>query len=374
MLRAVDPEKALPPLAWLPCENGVSGCVLMDTSMLPGDGTYDPNAKLGPLAGVYHYPTRTLFTVGINFDKYDKVEALYQLGKGAIAAWRANNKDNCWIGRAYLGSAGVIQSTNHDLSDTEGEELLHYGPVDQIVADTAPSVKIDKSVTGVGLRGTIRGQLGSTRMALEVIPYSTVYVWDMVGPKPIAIPKPTGINEDLHLTLRGDEVLFERDGDLSVAGIAIQHADGSVEMLYQKPGVWVSWLASDGVDVVWQELTQYDGGGGKLELWTSPWASHKASFKPRKVADLPGSLFVRGGYSGGGWYPFYFDDGTLRVIRISDGAHVDVPAPPGYGWIDPWGVVDGEIWATVHVPRDGGFGVVHSIARVPVASLGNPTP
>jgi len=145
-------------------------------------------------------------------------------------------------------------------------------------------------------------------------------------------------------------------------------------MLYQKPGVWVSWLASDGTDVVWQELTQYDGGSGKLELWASPRADDPSSFNPRKVASLPGSFFVVGGYSGGGYYPFYLDDGTVRAVPLSDGAHIDVPAPPGYGWINPWGVVNGEIWCPVHIPRNAGLGVPRSIARIPLASLGTPTP
>lgn len=65
VLRAVDLDKALPPLDWIACNNGIAGCVLMDTSKLPGAGTFNPNEKLGALAGVYRYGTRTIFTVGV---------------------------------------------------------------------------------------------------------------------------------------------------------------------------------------------------------------------------------------------------------------------------------------------------------------------
>jgi hypothetical protein len=374
VLRATDLAKALPHLEWVPCQNGIKGCVLMDTSQLPGPGSYSPNMKLGALAGVYQYGMRTIFTVGVPFSQYDWAEAMYEVGKGPIAAWRAKNTEPCSMGRAYLWKGGVLQQTNLP-ADGGLAELIQYGTVDQLVADTAPRIRIDGTVTGNAQLGVLSGELGVSQMALELGPGgSSVYVWDMSSGKPVATPKPAGSWDDYNMTVKGSEVLFERDGDVSKAGIALRHSDGSVVMLYEKPGVWVSWLASDGTDVVWQELTQYDGGSGKLELWASPWADDPSSFNPRKVASLPGSFFVVGGYSGGGYYPFYLDDGTIRAVRLSDGAHIDVPAPPGYGWINPWGVVNGEIWCPVHIPRNAGLGVPRSIARIPLASLGTPTP
>ncbi len=374
VLRAVDLAKALPPLDWVPCNNGIKGCVLMDTSQLPGPGAFSPNMRLGVLAGVYQYGTRIIFSVGVPFSGYDWTSVIYEVGKGPIAAWRARNDEPCSMGRAYLWKGGVLQQTNLD-PDGGYAQILHYGTVDQLVNGTASSILIDGTVTGNPQLSVLSGELGVSQMALELGPGgSTIYVWDMGSGKPVATSKPAGSWDDYNISVKGSEVLFERDGDLSKAGIALRRSDGSVVMLYQKPGVWVSWLASDRTDVVWQELTQYDGGGGKLELWTSPWADDPSLFKPRKVASLPGSFFVVGGYSGGGYYPFYLDDGTIRAVRLSDGAHIDIPAPPGYGWINPWGVVNGEIWCPVHIPRDAGLGVPRSIARIPLASLGAPTP
>ena len=54
--------------------------------------------------------------------------------------------------------------------------------------------------------------------------------------------------------------------------------------------------------------------------------------------------------------------------------HVDIPAPPGHGWMNPWGVVNGEIWTLVYILRDVGLGIPNTIARIPLASLGVPTP
>lgn len=381
LFRAVDLAKALPPLSWVPCNNGIAGCRLMDTSMLPGLGAHNPNEKLGALPGVYQYGSRTIFTVGVNFGWHDNAEVMYELDKGAIAAWRTTDLDTkpCLIGRAYLWKGGVLQQLNIGLEagTLKNKGLLHYGPVDPIANDTAPSIWIDQTVTGNPYKLVLSGELGVSQMALEIGPGgSTIYVWDMASGKPVPIPKPPGSWDDYRITVKGAEVLFERDSGQSESGIALRHSDGSVVMLYQKPNDSVGWLASDGSDVVWQELTLNDAGSsGKLELWTSPWADDAASFKPRKVYTFASSNeFALGGYSGGGWYPYRLDDGTLRAVRLSDGAYIDVPAPPGHGWMNPWGVVNGEIWSLMHIPRGAGLGIPNTIARIPVASLGAPTP
>jgi hypothetical protein len=36
--------------------------------------------------------------------------------------------------------------------------------------------------------------------------------------------------------------------------------------------------------------------------------------------------------------------------------------------MNPWGVVNAEIWSLVHIPRDAGLGIPNTIARIPLAS------
>lgn len=150
--RAVDLAKDLPPLSWVPCNDGVKGCVLMNASLLPGAGSFNPNMKLGALAGVHRYGTRTIFTVGVAFGEYGGAEVMYELGKGPIAASRTTDGDSCHMGRAYLWTGGVLQQTN--LAPDGGlAQLIRSRSVDQLVADTARSLRMDGTVTGTQQHG-----------------------------------------------------------------------------------------------------------------------------------------------------------------------------------------------------------------------------
>jgi len=135
--------------------------------------------------------------------------------------------------------------------------------------------------------------------------------------------------------------------------------------------VWADALESDGNDFVWQEwhLTT-----NVIELWTAPWTTSPAGFAPKKVRTIDGTQkFVRAGYRGEKWWVQTRDESSLRAIRITDGAYLDVPAPSGFGWVTPLGVVDGEIWATMFV-SPGSDSTTYSVVRVPIASLGTPVP
>jgi len=64
---------------------------------------------------------------------------------------------------------------------------------------------------------------------------------------------------------------------------------------------------------------------------------------------------------------------AARAVRLSDGAHFDIPAPLGCGWSGWAGVIGSEIWAGVRF-HGGNQYEVDSIVRVPLTSLGAPTP
>lgn len=221
--------------------------------------------------------------------------------------------------------------------------------------------------------GTPTNPAPASIVALEVGVNPFVYTWDYSTAKPELIPRPPDVQEDYGVIVKGSEVVFLRDSGLATArAFAVRHADGTVENLFQKPSVWSAFLRSDGTSFCWQELSQSDAGS-VLEVWKSPFTTVPAGFKAEKLASIPGAeVFVQAGLAGGYWV-YRMNEQTLRAIRVSDGKHLDVQAPPGFGWIVPFGVVNGEIWAQIHVVP-GTDGNPYSVARVPLASLGEPVP
>ncbi len=362
VFQATDPGQSVPQLAWLPCNNGITGCVVQDTTELP------PETTAFLLEGVHSYGKRTIFVEGWSSNT-QSVEAVYQLGKGPIAAWLSQG-DGCAVEGMSLSEGGAIQQIDSGYYGSI-TSLLRYGSVDQLIAGTAPIASIDSTV--IGDSSSIGwGELGATFMVLQVYPNGPLLLWDFGANQPKAMATPSAVTQDWAVAVRGNELLFLRSDQPYNSGIALRHADGSVVMLYQKPTVDIGFVESDGVEVVWEEITQPTGAGMTCEIWTSPWASDAASFKPHLVRAC-GFNWPDVSFSGGGYYLYDYDSTTLRAVRLSDGAHLDIPAPLGCYWSGWAGVIGSEIWSGVRF-QGGNHYEVDTIARVPLASLGTPTP
>lgn len=367
ILRAKNLSKALPSFGWLDCANGIAGCVFLDTSGLPG---IPGNLKLFQTYDVRSTTSGTLFTLNLVHGKTDHGAGLFDTS-GPLAAWRSDATTNCVVDSLVLGEDDLAALRASQVVDGGVMSTAIHGSRALLIGGGGSKVLIDESVTGNSLAGLARVQLSKSIMALEVGVSPFVYTWDYSAAKPQLIPRPPDVQEDYGAIVRGSEVVFMRDSTLASArAFAVRHADGKVENLFQKPSVWPAFLTGDGTDFCWQELGQNDAGP-VLEVWKAAFTTVPSNFKPQKLATLAGAgNFVLAGLAGGYWV-YRMDDATLRAIRVSDGKHLDVPAPKGFGWITPFGVVNGEIWSLIHVVP-GTDANAYSVARVPLGSLGPP--
>jgi hypothetical protein len=371
ILRAKDLAKAVPPLVWKDCENGIAGCVYLDTSGIPGT-PYANGDKLNADYQVARMGTSTYFSITPIFGKYDNGVVLYELGVGPRAAWKSDqNATHCSVSYLRFGTTGGAALSFGESGGNEVVNDIVYSKDDVLGIDSASLLKVDKTVTGNSLAGVFDLHFSSSLMAFEMGLDRLIYTWDFGPGKPQLIPRPSDIAEDYAAIVKGSETVFVRDSSMPTArAFAVRHADGTVENLYQKPSVWAIGLLGDDTDFVWQEQ---DPTSGAVELWTAPWTTSSASFAPKKVRAIDGlgGYLAAAGYSGDKWWIYYKDDTTLRAVRITDGAWLDAPAPKGFGWLlRPFGVVNGEIWASIHLPPS--TQTRYSVARVPIASLGTP--
>ncbi len=251
----------------------------------------------------------------------------------------------------------------------ERAHRIIYGELPALLGANPSYLDMDKSVTGLELFTVSDVRFSNSMFALQTGLSPHVYTWNYAG-KPVQIPRPTDVAEQHSPIVLGSEVVFSRYGTATSTGFAVRRENGNVEVLHTKSTAWSTFLERDSASYVWQELTT----GGVLELWTSPLTVPVAPFQPTlvRVVDATSGNFVAAAF-GEGWWVYYKDIDTLRAVRISDGHWVDMPPPKDKGWIEPFAVVDGEVWANVqHVP--GTSNGVSSIVRVPIAALGTPKP
>ncbi|MCA9592762.1 MAG: hypothetical protein KC776_05610 [Myxococcales bacterium] len=372
-LTATELGDAGPPLIWKDCNNGVSGCVVLDTSFIAGWVNGGIESKLNTPFGAKREATTTLFFLTPQFGKYVNGVAVYELGVGLRGAWQSDQQaTHCGVGSLYWGrDGGVVLGA----AGGDGTEVISY----VLRADTVEALNagdlltVDKNVTGKTLLAVRDVDFSSQLMALGMIPDSLIYTWDFSAQAPQVIPRPVDVKEDYRAIVKGSEVVFLRDSPIATArSFAVRHAGGSVENLCQKPSVWATDLRGDDSTLAWQELDQTTG---VLELWSAPWPTTPGSFSPKKVRTIDGAQgLVPAGYSGEEYWVYVKDTATLRAVRLSDGAWLDAPAPAGFGWVTPYGVVNGEIWATTYDAPSGKPWAITSLARVPIASLGTPQP
>lgn len=370
ILRATDLATAVPPLVWKDCANGVAGCVYFDSSPIPGHPIKNGD-KISLTFDVARRSDVTLFTIIAKYGKFEAGPIIYELNHGPRAAWKADHSTTgCGAGGVVFGvDDGAAISFGRSL----GDELISYVLYDKTQSwdlDASSLLTVDKTVTGNALAGVFRPKFSSSLMALEMGIDPLIYVWDYGSGKPVLVPRPADVSEDYGAVVKGSDMVFVRYSPNAVSrSFSVRHADSQVEKLYQKPSVWAGDLQGNGSDLVWQEWNQTTN---VVELWTAPWTTSPASFTPKKVRTVDGAqTFVLAGYRGEGWWVYRMDMATLRAIRITDGAYLDVPAPSGFAWITPLGVVDGEIWAPIFVASST-QSTTYSIARIPIASLGTP--
>ncbi|MBX3131547.1 MAG: hypothetical protein KF718_32820 [Polyangiaceae bacterium] len=369
-LQATDPEKAIPATPWVGCGNGVTGCQMLDTTLVPGRATV-AHSKLGGLNHVERKAGVTRFSTALMLGTYDHVAAVFALDATPLAVWRAaDTLVGCSVGDSTFGEDGGVSSRfGYPVVPGERAHRIIYGDLPVLLGAAPTYLDMDKSVTGLELFTVNHVRFSSSVLALWTAFNMQVYVWPYSG-KPVQVPKPADVSEQHSPIVVGSEVVFTRYGSPTSTGFAVRRANGDMDVLHTKPTAWAAKLRTDGSHYVWQELSDT----GVLELWTSPLTKPVTAFQPKlvRVVESASGKFVDTAF-GEGWWVYRKDIDTLRAVRISDGHWVDMPPPKDKGWIEPFAVIDGEVWANVqHVP--GTANGVSSIVRVSIASLGAPQP
>ncbi len=365
-LQAKDAKQAMPPMPWIDCDNGVTGCLHLDTSALPGASNV-PGSKLGHRMEITKVSGKVLYSLRLIFDTRDNATAIYDLNE-PLAAWRSpNTLTGCIVGDARFGEkSGASLLVNYDTIPKGGRQSrVVYGEIGEMLSSSPKHVDVTQAVTGNNLTSVHQVQFSKNFMALAMIVPNIIYTWTYTG-KPELLPRPPDVSEDNAPIVFGNELLFTRE----FKGLAVRHPSGVVEMLHTRPNVWATDFRTDYTDIAWQELSQ----SGALELWTSPFATTPAAFKAKKVRVVEGitNTLVSAGF-GEGWWVYRKSLDTLRAVRIVDGHWVDAPAPKGMGWQRATDVVNGEIWGQLR-PVPGAQTITSSLARVPIAALGTPKP
>lgn len=369
MLQALSPSTALPPMTWHQCPGGLAGCLYFDTDAFVAFDSQTPKGKLGAGVHVTNAAGMTRFVLSVGLGPGMTALAVYELPAGPVAYWKENDtSQDCRLtGFDVNGSQLAVEV----LRLSGGGSRVVFGEMNDLLAGTGPLLDLNKSTVGSDVM--VHDVTWSQQvMALGVNIAPKVYTWTFGSQPPQLIQEPMTISEDLVSAVVGGNVLLERDGTPEARGIWVRTPDGAVTPLYQKPSVYIGHVASDGKDILWQESVT-DDGGEHCELWTAPWTTDPASFTPHELRKLGDLGWYHAFFFAEGWYVVTEGDAILRAVRASDGAYVEAAPPDGYGWIRPWGVLNGEIWVTLH-QQPGGLGVVNTVARVPIASMGVPKP
>lgn len=369
-LQATDPKKAIPATPWTTCNNGVTGCQMLDTSLVPGRSSV-AHSKFGALNNARRHNGSTYFSGVLMLGTKDHAATVYALDATPLAVWRGpDTVTGCTVSESSFGEDGGVNSRfGYRVGPGVSSHRIIYGELPALLGTTPQYLDMDKSVTGLELFTVSNVRFSSSMFALQTGLSPHIYTWNYSG-KPVQIPRPADVSDQFMPIVVGSEVVFSRYGTPTSTGFAVRRQNGNLEVLHTRPTAWAVGLATDAANYVWQELTN----SGVLELWTSPLTNPVTAFQPKlvRVVEGTGGKLVSAAF-GEGWWVYYKDIDTLRAVRISDGHWVDMPPPKDKGWIEPFAVVDGEVWANVqHVP--GTSNGVSSIVRVPIAALGTPKP
>lgn len=358
--QADDPAQALPPEKWLPCDNGIAGCVYLDTAAMT-DVPQTTNTKLFPSQVVATPDGAVVLGLNYVYGPSEYAAAVYEIGKGPRAAWRGVTTSACTFGGIRVSPAHFAVKLG-GLTSGNGSRVA-YGTLSS--ASVAGFVDVAPPAVGT-LHGVYDVRITDSLTAFHLFAPADIAVSGYPPTTLEMVPKIDG-TQYAQLVAKGSEIIFYRDTVPEDRAILARRTDGTVVTLYKKPSVYIGKLGGDTERIVWQEPA-----GSTNELWTATWTTDAAAFSPVKVRDLPlwpYPGFVRGAYAGG-WFVYFVDAQMLRAIRVTDGKYVDVPVPKGFWWADPRGAFDDEIFATLTVPPATGND--YSFARVPIASLGVP--
>jgi len=354
-------------LRWLSCDGSIDGCRYLDVSDVEGGRVYSNDKIFGFYPSVLENGTLRL-TLAANFHEF-RFHGVFDDDE-LLVAWKAY--DTCGTHTPQSHRDGRISLIVNQV-DEKGYVLgsrIAFGDAKTLLKPSPPFVDVTaEDMWGRKVANNIamvyQAFLGHELAAFYLAPPPRIVAWDYQN-RPAQVEIAEEVLEASNPIIVGKELIFEQYGAPDVRGFAVRRADGHVEMLYVKPGVWPAELMGDGTNLVWQESIAHGDGTFSAELWTAPLSTERP-WQARKVATLGSREFYQGAF-GEGFFAYRIDSDELGLVRLSDGAQFMVSSPPDLGWSRISGIAAGEVWALLHrTPGNAGFR--YTIGRIPIDSI-----
>lgn len=338
---ALHPEFAVPKLTWEPCPGTSPGCEGIMVNWDKGSGP--------PLAAVTAVSWKGGYRVGVQYNYPDSEarDAVFDVDGVAIAAWRVNGL--CVLITPRVGSANVWVGAQ-SVDQQGGITSAYLG---------APYDKV-RSATQV-IPVTLAGQdfdSNDTTFSLQGVTGANIAIYDRPGDQVNMFGPPPGLGYNVAHPVN-DSALMQFYPVFGKPEAWIWNRSTHLtEPLIQPTSEQVMDIRSDGATIVWAQVAPKNAGDKYYmqgNLWTSPFATSKATLKPTKRRSLP---MVGGitGAAGQGYYAMYgtTEDRKIHVYRLSDARHWEFVPPVEVGDIYELSYVDSKYvwyWTIIGVYR-----------------------
>lgn len=338
---ALHPEFAVPKLTWGPCPGTSPGCEGIVVN-------WESSTSL-PMAAVTAVAWNGGYRVGAQYTYPDSEyrDVVFDVDGTAIAAWRVNGfcvlvtprvgSTNVWLGAQSVDGQGGITSAY------VGAPYDKISSAKQVAPVTFPGQDFDSNDTAFSIQG-----LTGANIAIYDLAGGQV---NMFGPPPgVGFKVAHPVNDSALMQFypvfgKPEAWIWNRSTQLT-------------EPLIQPMPEQVMDIRSDGATIVWVQVAPMNPGDEYYmqgNLWTSPFATIKASLKPTKRRSLP---MVGGitGAAGEGYYAMYgtTEDRKIHVYRLSDAQHWEFVPPMEVGDIREISFVDSKYvwyWTIIGVYR-----------------------
>src|SRR5690606_8628547 len=114
--------------------------------------------------------------------------------------------------------------------------------------------------------------------------------------------------------------------------------DASGRQIWAPEDVEVGQIGADREHLVWSQMSERIDfhNYGRVELWTSPFATDGEALRPRRVSDLLGSYAVVDLHYGAGHVLVAEHTGVVTVYSLESGRIGSLASPEGTEWRNPF--------------------------------------
>jgi hypothetical protein len=376
MARAEHPE-VLFRASFRPCGDAMPGCV-----EIPPDSRFSIR-HFHSKAGHWHDGERGYFVVTESRSESETINVIADTEGGAYAAWRDAQVPGIacvgWtaVGDGY-GAHGAIALRSPDgmASRTEGPQRFYHAPLSEVGRLDEPTFIADD----VFRRGNSIGWIETSATSFLVRTDYSREVVIVEGDRWVTMAGSPRLGFADNTRLVGREGLWTAMGPgPTEARLVVGGIDHEETVLHAEPGAALFDVETDGVDIVWRRTIR-DSRTGEIttrELWTAPYTTDPAMFRPRRVvADLP-PMATEVGTVGAGYYAFADQDqevtyiSTVYVIDLRDGSRwrYDLPLVPAHWYAHGAAWVTSDEVAVATSTSDGMGGRRQTLIRIQLSAM-----